>query len=215
MHGRGRNAAGSAHAALVTTPSRASVLREPVARAWLMPFVIAGVACIVAGGLLAAATAYVSTQKTAWATAYIVLVGGVAQVALGAAVTWLRPSARPRPGWVAFACWNLGNAGVLAGQLAGVVALTDIGAALLVVGLGVVLFSIARGAPAGLQRGASPSPATDQAPAPPITAAQRTPAEPVAPTFAPHPLLLGAFRLLIVILAAGIVVGTVLAHVTA
>jgi hypothetical protein len=84
-------------------PRRAAVLEEPVARAWLLPFLIAGVACIVGGGLLAAASAYVTTQKTAWATAYVVLVGGVAQAALGAAVTWLRPDANRRWGRVAFA----------------------------------------------------------------------------------------------------------------
>lgn len=175
------------------TPRRAAVLGEPVARVWLLPFLYAGVACIVGGGLLAAASAYASTEKTAWATAYLVLVGGVAQVALGAAVTWLRPGARPRWGWIAFAAWNLGNAGVLAGQLAAVVALTDVGSALLVVALALVLASTVRrpGARGSATYGSSPEHLAVR-----------------------HPLLLWGFRALIVILLAGIVVGTALAQLT-
>lgn len=174
-------------------PRRAAVLAEPVARAWLLPFLVAGVACIVGGGLLAAASAYVTTQKTAWATAYLVLVGGVAQVALGAAVTWLRPGANRRWGQIAFVCWNLGNAGVLAGQLAALVVLTDLGSALLVVSLALVLASVARGAPARGSVEYEPTPE------------HRSP---------PHPGLLWAFRILLVILLAGIIVGTALAHLT-
>ena len=170
------------------------MLSEPAARIWLLPFLIAGVVCLVGGGLLAAATAYVTTQKTAWATAYVVLVGGVAQVALGAAVTWLRPDAERRWGIVALVCWNLGNAGVLAGQLAALVALTDVGSALLVVALALVLAATARRAPTRGTASYGPDPAHRAA---------------------PHPGLLWAFRVLLGILLAGIVVGTVLAHVTA
>lgn len=170
---------------------RLAVLREPVAGAWLLPFVCVGAVCLVGGGLLAAATAYVTTQQTAWATAYLVLVGGVAQVALGTAVTWLRPDAERRWGWIAFTAWNLGNACVLAGQLAGAVVVTDIGSALLVVALAVILVSTMRRPP---ERGAASY-------------------QPTAEHRAmPHPALLWAFRVLIVILLAGIVVGTVLAH---
>ncbi|HET8588518.1 MAG TPA: hypothetical protein VFM01_02720 [Nakamurella sp.] len=162
-------------------------------RAW-PAFLIAGAACVVAGGLLAAATAYLTTQKTAWATAYLVLVGGVAQVALGAAVGWLRPDADRRAVWIAFAAWNLGNAGVLSGQLAAVVPVTDIGSALLVVSLAAILVVTGR-RPA--QRGA---------------AAYRPSGEHRAVR---HPAPLWAFRVLIVILVAGIVVGTALAHLGA
>jgi hypothetical protein len=173
--------------------SRMAVLQEPVAKVWLLPFAIAGLVCLVGGGLLAAATAYVTTQKTAWATAYVVLVGGVAQVALGAAVTWLRPGANRRWGLGAFLAWNVGNAGVLAGQLAALVVLTDVGSALLVVALALVLAATAR------------------RPVPRGSATYRPDAE----FGRPHPVLLWAFRALLVILLAGIVVGTVLAHLTA
>src|SRR5699024_6833650 len=115
---------------------------------------VAGFACVVAGGLLAAATAYVTTQKTAWATAYLVLVGGVAQAGLGAAVAWLAPRAPRRMAWFSFVGWNLGNAGVLAGQLAAVLALTDIGTGILVVSLVVVLIAVGRWGRGGTNRGA-------------------------------------------------------------
>lgn len=110
--------------------------------AWFRWFIVTAAVCVVAGGLLAAATAYMTTQKTAWATAYIVLVGGVAQAGLGGAVAWLRPAAPPRMARQTWALWNLGNAGVLGGQLAGVLLLTDIGTALLVVALALVLVAV-------------------------------------------------------------------------
>ncbi len=158
----------------------------------VLPLLLAGLACVIAGGLLAAATAYVSTQKTAWATAYLVLVGGVAQLGLGAAIAWLAPAARRRRAWPAFVGWNLGNAGVLAGQLGGLVVLTDAGSALLVIALVLVLTSTLRSAPA--------RPSAEHGPDA-RSIAQR------------YPLLLWAFRTLLVILAAGIAVGTALAHV--
>lgn len=172
-------------------PSRAAVLKESVSRSWLLPFLWAGLVCLVGGGLLAAATAYVTTEKTAWATAYLVLVGGVAQVFVGAAVTWLRPDAPRRWGWVAFVCWNVGNAGVLAGQLAALIVLTDIGSGVLVVALAVVLAATVRRVPASgvAQYGPTPD-----------HLAQR------------HPVLLWTFRVVLVILGAGIVVGSILAH---
>lgn len=122
---------------------RGAIGEAPAARrSWLLPFLVAGTVCIIAGGLLAAATAYVTTQQTAWATAYIVLVGGVAQIGLGAGVAWLSPHAGARLAHWAFAGWNLGNAGVLAGQLAAVVVLTDIGTAFLVATLVLVLIAV-------------------------------------------------------------------------
>jgi hypothetical protein len=162
--------------------------RGSAARAWLRPFLIAGVACIVAGGLLAAATAYVTTQKTAWATAYIVLVGGMAQVALGAAVAWLAPTASRHLAWWAFAGWNLGNAGVLGGQLGGVLLLTDLGTVILVAALVTVLVAARsrRRAPGG----ASGLPS-------------------------PHPAVLWAFRGLVVLLAVTMPIGVILAHLGA
>ncbi len=104
----------------------------PAALHRFAPFAVAGLACVVGGGLLAAATAYATTEKSAWATAYLVLVGGVAQGVLGAALAWL---GRVRLEWWVLACWNLGNAGVLGGQLTGTVPLTYLGGTALVAAL--------------------------------------------------------------------------------
>lgn len=104
-----------------------------------LPFFVAAAICITAGGLLAAVTASVTTQKTAWVTAYLVLVGGVAQAGLGAAMGWLARRARVRTAWIAFALFTLGNAGVLAGQLTALIAVTFVGGSLLVAALAVIV----------------------------------------------------------------------------
>lgn len=163
--------------------------RHSSAGAWLRPFLIAGVACIIAGGLLAAATAYVTTQKTAWATAYIVLVGGMAQVALGAAVAWLAPTAPRRSAWWVLVGWNLGNAGVLTGQLAGILILTDIGTAILVAALVTVLVAVGGWGGRGGRGTAAAVP--------------------------PHPGVLWSFRGLVILLAVTMPIGVVLAHLGA
>lgn len=111
-----------------------------------LPFLIAGIAYTIAGGMLAAATAFTTTEKTAWATAYIVLIGGVVQVALGAALATLAPEADARWKWGIFALFNLGNVGVLAGQLGGAVLLTDVATVLLALSLVGALAATTRGA---------------------------------------------------------------------
>jgi hypothetical protein len=163
--------------------------RHSAAGAWLRPFLVAGVACIIAGGLVAAATAYVTTQKTAWATAYIVLVGGVAQIGLGAAVAWLAPTAPRRAAWWTFAGWNLGNAGVLSGQLAGILILTDIGTAILVAALVTVLAAVGGWRGRGARASATGAPE--------------------------HPGVLWAFRGLVILLAVTMPIGVILAHLGA
>lgn len=156
---------------------------------WLRAFVVAGIACVVAGGLLAAATAYVTTEKTAWATAYLVLVGGVAQAALGAAVAWLAPGASRRFAWYAFVGWNLGNAGVLSGQLAAILPLTYGGTVLLVAALVLVLVSVRAG--------------------------RQTVVDGRVVRHAAHPGVLWAFRGLVVLLAVTMPIGVILAHLGA
>lgn len=104
-----------------------------------LPFFVAAAVAVTAGGVLAAATASVTTQKLAWATAYVVLVGGVAQAGLGAGMGWLAQRAGMRMAWIGFVLFNAGNIGVLAGQLAGIIALTFAGGALLVAALVVIV----------------------------------------------------------------------------
>src|SRR5689334_18409429 len=74
------------------------------------PFAAAGAACIVAGGLVAAATAQAPSQLASWTTAYLVLVVGVAQAALGTGQALLTARPPGRPGIAAeLTAWNGGN----------------------------------------------------------------------------------------------------------
>lgn len=101
-----------------------------------LPFAVVGTACVVAGGLVAAATARAPSEHASWAAAYLVLVAGVTQVALGVGQALLAP-ASPSRRLVAgeFVAWNAGNAAVLAGTPAGVVPVVDAGGLVLVAAL--------------------------------------------------------------------------------
>lgn len=109
-----------------------------VASRWsaALPFVGFGTMCVVAGGLVSAVTALAPSEHGAWAAAYLVLVGGVAQVALGAGQAQLAPRIPPRKLLIAeLVAWNLGNAAVLSGELSGVIPLVYAGGAVLVAAL--------------------------------------------------------------------------------
>lgn len=100
-----------------------------------------GVACIVAGGLIAAISSPLRLPLGPWAAAYLVLVAGCAQCALAVARDRLTlPPRSPRGFVLQFGCWNLGNAAVLIGALSAVPAVVDVGGALLVVTLAVELW---------------------------------------------------------------------------
>lgn len=122
-----------------------------LSRQWAttIPALVLGTACVVAGGLVAAATSVAPTEYGAWAAAYLVLVGGVAQlgIALGQTLLATRPTT-PSVLRVQFTAWNLGNAAVIAGTLAELVPLVGLGSALLIVTLVLTLYSTrgARGA---------------------------------------------------------------------
>jgi hypothetical protein len=117
--------------------------RWPVA-AW---FVIAGACCVIAGGLIAAITAHDPTRHGVWSVAYLVLVGGVAQVALGAGQAIL---ARELPDHTTttleFVALNAGNAAVIAGTLLDLTWLVDAGGILLIATLILFLRGV-RGVP--------------------------------------------------------------------
>lgn len=111
-----------------------------------LPFVGVGTVCIVAGGVVAAVTAHSPTESGTWAVAYLVLVAGVAQIALGAGQALLAARTPPRYLVIAEAVlWNCANTGVLAGTLLGVEAIIDVGGGLLVVVLALFVHG-ARGA---------------------------------------------------------------------
>lgn len=127
----------------MTVPLPAGLPRRWPA-AW--PFAAAGTACVVAGGLVAAAVAMAPSQLGSWAAAYLVLVGGVAQVALGTGQALLALRAPGRRVVAAeLAAWNAGNGSVLAGTLLGADWLTDAGGVLLIAALALLL-SVSRGA---------------------------------------------------------------------
>ena len=110
------------------------------------PFVGIGAACVIAGGLVAAITATSPSEHGAWAAAYLVLVAGVAQVALGLGQAWI--AAKPPSGDLTLTeliAFNAGNAAVMTGTLAGLTWLVDIGGAVLAASLGVFLWVTRRG----------------------------------------------------------------------
>jgi len=148
-----------------------------------LPFAIVAAACVVGGGVVAAAIAPHPTEHGVWAVAYLVLVGGVAQAALGVGQGLLasRPPER-RLVVIQLAGWNAGNAAVLIGTLLDLTAVVDVGGALLVV----VLASLAYTARAG-------RPATD--------------GDGLRPNWAVH-----GFRALVVIVLVSVPTGLVLAQ---
>lgn len=101
-----------------------------------------GGAAIVAGGLVAAAAGPLDWSKGSWASAYLVLVAGAAQVAYGLLQRPLSlhaPSARIVV-WQ-LVLFNVGNGLVLAGSLVSAPVVVDVGGAALVASL--VLFLVA------------------------------------------------------------------------
>ena len=97
--------------------------------------ILLGYAGIVAGGLVAAVTGPLGWERGSWVAAYLVLVGGLAQVALGWMPGALGGPDAGRGGWVVVAAWNLGNALVIAGTLLGAPVGVDAGSVLLLTAL--------------------------------------------------------------------------------
>ena len=81
-------------------------------------FVIIGAICVVAGGLVAALSGPTGFEQGSWLAAYLVLVGGVAQIALGGGQAWLaRRVPRARSTRIEAWSWNVGAAAVVRGTL--------------------------------------------------------------------------------------------------
>lgn len=103
---------------------------------WAMPFVGIGALSIVAGGLVAAVTRPTHFDQGPWVAAFLVLVVGVAQIALGAGQAWL---ADRRPRTVTLRgealAWNLGAAATLVGSVRDTPTVTTAGAVATVVAL--------------------------------------------------------------------------------
>ena len=99
--------------------------RDPGGVRW---FVSIGTALVVAGGLVAAVTGPTGWDDGSWVAAYLVLVGGVVQIALGTTQTVIGRAA-PRRGAIRLEliAWNLGVVATIAGTLIGASLLSTIG----------------------------------------------------------------------------------------
>lgn len=99
--------------------------------------------CVVAGGLVAAVTGPLHLGHGSWAAAYLVLVGGVAQGALGVSQYFLAP--QPFFGWKVVAelvAWNAASALVIGGTLVANPWVVDAGGALLVAALALMFETV-------------------------------------------------------------------------
>ena len=143
-----------------------------------------GISSIVLGGLVAAVTGPLGLAHGSWLAAYLVLVGGVAQWAMGQA-RFRRPDVmQSRRGWAQFGCWNVGNVLVIGATLAGEPLAVDLGSALLVIALAFAFRATRPGA------GTAARPATGVV----------------------SPLVDLAYRTLLLVLAVSIPVGMALSH---
>lgn len=90
-----------------------------------------GAALVVAGGLVAAVTGPLDLEKGSWLAAYLVLVGGVALIAIGIAQQKL-PTPVPTPVLIVqLSGWAVANFVVIVGALLGSSVTVNVGAVLL------------------------------------------------------------------------------------
>lgn len=104
--------------------------------------VAVGTSCVVIGGLVAAVTGPLGLDKGSWLSAYLVLVCGVSQVAMGVMGSRVGGGQIPdRLGWAQFTSYNLANATVVVGTLVGgLPLLIDAASVLIVAALGIALY---------------------------------------------------------------------------
>jgi len=108
--------------------------RGPLSEAWT--FLVIGSAAIFGAGLFSAVTARATTYHSAWLVAYLVLVVGVAQIALGLGqATIVSGPLQPWRVMSEVVLFNLGNIGVVVGTLLAIPLGVDVGSALLVASL--------------------------------------------------------------------------------
>lgn len=151
--------------------------------------VVLGGCGVVIGGLVAAVTGPLALDMGSWLAAYLVLVCGVGQYAIGTMQMRSRcrhPSAALS--WAELTCWNLGNIAVMTGTLTGAAHVLEIGAVLLLITLGIALAASLNIGPTDPQAG------------------ERTAHEPRSA------LLDWTYRGLLVLLLISIPIGVVLAH---
>lgn len=106
-----------------------------------IPFaVIAGIS-IIAAGFISAVTAFSPSYTASWAVAYLILVVGLAQLALGVGQAWL--AAEPPSKSLLAAeviTFNLANMATLLGTLLVWIALVYVGAVLMIISLALFIW---------------------------------------------------------------------------
>lgn len=112
------------------------------------PFVFVGTSAVLAGGVVAAVTGPTGFDAGSWVAAYLVLVCGVSQLALGAGLAVL-PGTPPAGSAVLaqLLVWNAGCAAVVLGTLVEVPVVTSLGGLALVVVLARALRAVGPGRP--------------------------------------------------------------------
>lgn len=95
----------------------------------LRPFATIGAGSVVVGGVVAAVSRPTGFELGSWLAAFLVLVGGVAQVALGAGQAWLVPD-RLGPAVIRaeVLAWNVGVVATVVGSLASAPVVSTVGA---------------------------------------------------------------------------------------
>lgn len=128
----------------VPAPPQLSMRRPGAA-----PFAAASAAAIAIGGFLAAATAHSPTEHGTWSVAYLVLVAGVCQLAIGLGYAWLPPHPQPSRRALCLAvAFNAANLAVIVGTVTGQTWILVIGAAVLALTL-LMMLTATRGAEPG------------------------------------------------------------------
>lgn len=116
-------------------------------------FLVTGGACVIAGGFVAALSGPLDLSLGPWAAAYLVLVGGVVQIALGGVQVAVAPR---RPGrrtvLAEYLSFNAGNALVIIGGMLTAPALVDVGGVALVLALALFLHAVRGARPGRLVR---------------------------------------------------------------
>lgn len=116
----------------------------------IVPALAVALGSTIAGGLVAAVGAHAPSEHASWASAYLVLVGGVATLGLALGRGLLSPDRSPdrataRRLALELGTWSVGNALVIGGTLGAVTWLVDLGGALLVVALALVVLGVRGG----------------------------------------------------------------------
>ena len=110
-----------------------------------LPFRVLALVWVITGGLTAAVTGPLGLEHGSWSAAFQVLVGGVLQGVLGTAQHGLAARTLGRRVLLAeLLTWNVGGLAVIGGTVAAAPLLVDVGGALLVVAMVLMLRAVGR-----------------------------------------------------------------------